>query len=84
MAYANNKIVYLFYQTIINIDYGMHKEQFLLLLFNKQILTRTQFVITTIQIYRSLEPGPQLVLHQQLHHDDDLDGAHDHVRHAQD
>ena len=32
---------------------------------------------------RILEPGTSPVLHKQLHHDGDLDGAHDHVRHAQ-
>ena len=32
---------------------------------------------------RLLEPGPPSVLHQQFHHDGDLDGAHDHVRYAQ-
>ena len=38
---------------------------------------------TVLYTLRSLEPGTPPVLHQQLHHDGDLDGAHDHVRHAQ-
>ena len=33
---------------------------------------------------RSLEPRPKFVFHQQFHNHDDLDGAHGHVRIAQD